>query len=130
LDDIVIATKGRFPPPKKKGSYGASRRDLTRAIEGSLKHLGQEAIDVYFLHGWDRHTPILGTLATPTELVKAGKIHNISWPNVSGWQLQKIVSPAQTKGFAMPLAMQPQYNLLECGIEAEVLPCCFKTKSR
>jgi aryl-alcohol dehydrogenase-like predicted oxidoreductase len=106
---MVIATKGRFSPPpqKKKGSYGASRRDLTRAVEGSLKRLGQEAIDVYFVHGWDPHTPILGTLATPTDLVKAGKIHNIAWPNVSGWQLQKIVSTAQAKDFAMPLAMQP-----------------------
>ena len=124
LDDMVIATKGRFSPPK--GSYGASRRGLTRALEGSLKRLGQEAIDVYFVHGWDRHTPILDTLATLTDLVKAGKIHNIAWSNVSGWQLQKIVSTAQAERFAMPVAMQPQFNLLERGIEAEVLPCCLE----
>jgi aryl-alcohol dehydrogenase-like predicted oxidoreductase len=70
---MVIATKGRFSPPPKKGSYGASRRDLTRAVEGSFKRLGQEAIDVYFVHGWDRHTPILGTLATPTDWSKPAK---------------------------------------------------------
>ena len=82
LDDLAIATKGRFSPAK--GSHGTSRRGLTRAVEGSLKRLGQEAIDVYFVHGWDRHTPILETLATLTDLVKTGKIHNIGWPNVSG----------------------------------------------
>ena len=91
-----------------------------------MKRLGQEAIDVYFVHGWDRHTPIVDTLATLTDLAKAGKIHNIAWSNVSGWQLQKIVSTAQAEGFVVPVAMQPQYKLLERGIEAEVLPCCLE----
>ena len=75
LDDLAMATKGRFT--SAKGSHRASRSSLTRAVEGSLKSLGQEVIDVYFVYGWDRHNPILETLVSLLDLVKAGKIHNI-----------------------------------------------------
>lgn len=124
LDDLIIATKGRFAPPK--GSHGASRRSLTRSVERSLKRLRIDAIDVYFIHGWDRHTPVIETLATLGDLVSAGKIHNVAWSNVSGWQLQKILCTAQAERLPMPVALQPQYNLLERGIETEVLPCCLE----
>ncbi|MCF6326346.1 MAG: aldo/keto reductase [Devosiaceae bacterium] len=124
MDDIILATKGRFSPPA--GSHGASRRALVTCVNASLKRLQVEAIDVYFVHGWDRHTEIEETLATLGDLVSAGKIHNIAWSNVSGWQLQKIVSTAKANGFPMPVAVQPQYNLLDRGIELEVLPCCLE----
>lgn len=61
-DDIVLATKGRFAPPA--GSHGASRRSLVRSIDASLDRLGVDAIDLYFVHGWDAHTPIVETLDT------------------------------------------------------------------
>lgn len=124
IDDLVLATKGRFAPPA--GSHGASRRSLTRSVDASLKRLQVNAIDVYFIHGWDRHTDVADTLATLGDLVSAGKIHNVAWSNVAGWQLQKIVSTAQAGGFPSPVALQPQYNLLERGIEIEVLPCCLE----
>ena len=60
------------------------------------------------------------------DLVRAGKIHNIAWSNVSGWQIQKIVSTADRLGVSRPVAVQPQYNLLDRGIEYEVLPCCLE----
>ena len=59
---VVIATKGRFSPPA--GSAGASRRGLVRSVDSSLTRLGIEAIDTYFVHGWDQHTPVLETLDT------------------------------------------------------------------
>lgn len=123
VDDLILATKGRFAPPA--GSHGASRRSLVRSVEASLKRLQVDAIDVYFIHGWDRYTDVAETLATLSDLVRAGKLHNIAWSNVTGWQLQKIVSTAISGGFPSPIALQPQYNLLERGIEIEVLPCCL-----
>ncbi|MEP0520492.1 MAG: aldo/keto reductase [Hyphomicrobiales bacterium] len=123
-EDLIIATKGRFAPPP--GSHGASRRSLTRAVEKSLRRLKLDAIDLYFIHGWDKHTDVADTLATLADLVRAGKIHNIAWSNVTGWQLQKIISTARQHGFPIPVALQPQYNLLDRGVEVEVLPCCLE----
>ena len=124
IGDLILATKGRFSPPP--GSYGASRRSLVRSVEASLKRLQVEAIDLYFIHGWDPHTPVVETLATLGDLVSAGKLHHTAWSNVSGWQLQQIISTAAFHGYPMPVAVQPQYNLLERGVEVEVLPCCLE----
>lgn len=124
LDDLVIATKGRFAPPP--GSHGASRRALVRSVDASLKRLQVDAIDLYFVHGWDRDTDVAETLGTLGDLVAAGKLHHTGWSNVAGWQLQRIVSTAERHGFPRPLALQPQYNLLDRGIELEVLPCALE----
>jgi aryl-alcohol dehydrogenase-like predicted oxidoreductase len=124
MDDVILATKGRFSPPA--GSHGASRRSLVRSVEASLSRLKVDAIDVYFIHGWDPHTDVLDTLATLGDLVSAGKIHNVAWSNVSGWQLQKIVSTAKANALPLPVAVQPQYSLLVRGVELEVLPCCLE----
>lgn len=123
LDDLIVATKGRFAPPA--GSYGASRRSLVRSVDASLERLQVDAIDLYFVHGWDEQTPVAETLDTLSTLVRAGKIHHIGWSNVTGWQLQMIVATADLGGFVRPVALQPQYNLLDRNIEVEVLPCCL-----
>lgn len=124
MNDLILATKGRFSPPP--GSEGASRRSLVHSVDASLKRLQRDAIDLYFIHGWDPHTDVIHTLAALGDLMQAGKIHAIGWSNVSGWQLQKIVSTATAHGLPAPVVLQPQYNLLERGIELEVLPCCLE----
>ncbi len=123
LDDLVIATKGRFAPPA--GSHGASRRSLTRSVDASLQRLQIDAIDLYFIHGWDKDTDVLDTLSALADLISLGKIHHIAWSNLAGWQLQEIISTAAANRLPMPVALQPQYSLLERGIELEVLPCCL-----
>lgn len=122
-DDLVIATKGRFDPPA--GSAGGSRRSIVRSVDASLDRLGIDAIDVYFVHGWDQHTPVTETLDTLAGLVRAGKIHSIGWSNVTGWQLAQILTEARHGGLIAPCVVQPQYNLLDRWIELEVLPCCL-----
>lgn len=123
FDDVVLATKGRFDPPP--GSAGASRRSLVRSVDASLERLGVDAIDLYFVHGWDQHTPVTETLDTLAGLVRAGKLHSIGWSNVTGWQLAEILTEARHGGLIAPSVVQPQYNLLDRGIEVEVLPCCI-----
>lgn len=123
-DHLVIATKGRFGPPA--GSPGASRRALHRSVDASLARLGVDAIDVYFVHGWDEQTPVEETLDTLSALVRAGSIHHLGWSNVTGWQLQKIMTTARLGGFVVPTILQPQYNLLDRGIEVELLPVCLE----
>lgn len=124
MDDLIIATKCRFGPPP--GSRGASRRGITRSVEASLKRLQVDAIDLYYIHGWDKDTEVAETLATLGDLRAAGKIHHVAWSNVCGWQLQKIVSTAAAHGYPVPVAMQPHYNLLERGAELEVVPVCLE----
>lgn len=124
LGNMILATKGRFL--QIPGSYGGSRRAITKALEASLKRLQIDAVDVYYMHGWDIHTDIEETIQTLGDLIRAGKIHNIAWSNVSGWQIQKIVSTADALGVSIPVAIQPQYNLLDRGVELEVIPCCFE----
>jgi len=121
--DTLVATKGRFAPPA--GSSGASRRSLTTSIDASLDRLGIDAIDLYFVHGWDDGADLVDTLDALSAQVRAGKIHSLGWSNVSGWQLERIVSTARQGGFVVPSVLQPQYNLLDRNIEVEVLPCCL-----
>jgi aryl-alcohol dehydrogenase-like predicted oxidoreductase len=123
IGDLVLATKGRFGPPA--GSHGASRRSLVRSVDASLDRLGVDAIDLYFVHGWDEATPVAETLDTLSALVRAGKIHHLGWSNVTGWQLQQIVDTADHGGYVRPVVLQPQYSLLDRHIEIEVLPCCL-----
>jgi aryl-alcohol dehydrogenase-like predicted oxidoreductase len=123
IDDLIVATKGRFAPPA--GSFGASRRSLVRSVDASLGRLGVGAIDLYFVHGWDEDTPIAETLDTLSVLVRSGKIHHIGWSNVTAWQLQSIITTADLGGFVRPVALQPQYNLLDRTIDVEVVPCCL-----
>jgi len=122
-NDLVVATKGRFDPPA--GSAGASRRSIVRSVDASLDRLGIDAIDLYFVHGWDQHTPVTETLDALAGLVRSGKIHSIGWSNVTGWQLAQILAEARHGGLISPCVVQPQYNLLDRGIEFEVLPCCL-----
>jgi len=123
-DHLVISTKGRFGAAA--GTPGASRRALRRAVSGSLSRLGVDTLDLYFVHGWDELVPVEETLDTLSSLVRAGTIHQIGWSNVTGWQLQRIVTTARLGGYVVPTVLQPQYNLLDRGIELEVLPVCLE----
>lgn len=123
-EHLVISTKGRFGAPA--GTPGASRRGLRRAVDGSRSRLGLDALDVYFVHGWDEQTPVEDTLDTLSSLVRAGTIHQLGWSNVTGWQLQRILTTARLGGYVVPTLLQPQYNLLDRGIELELLPLCLE----
>ena len=122
---IVIATKGRFPMGQGPNDLGLSRRHLRTALDASLTRLGVDHIDLYQMHAWDALTPIEETLRFLDDAVTAGKIGYYGFSNYLGWQLTKAVHVASARGFAAPVTLQPQYNLLVRDIEHEVVPAAL-----
>jgi aryl-alcohol dehydrogenase-like predicted oxidoreductase len=123
-EQVVIATKGRFPMGGGPNDVGLSRRHLDRALDASLRRLGIESVDLYQVHAWDPLTPVEETLRFLDDAVRAGKIHYVGLSNFTGWQLQKAVDIADFRGLSRPVTLQPQYNLLAREIEWEVIPAC------
>lgn len=121
-DQMVVTTKGRFPMGSGPNDLGLSRRSLMRALDASLERLGIEHLDLYQMHAWDGLTPIEETLRFLDDAISAGKIGYYGFSNFLGWQLTKAVHIAKAAGFAPPVTLQPQYNLLVRGIEHEVVP--------
>jgi aryl-alcohol dehydrogenase (NADP+) len=124
-NQIVLATKGRFPMGDGPNDVGLSRRHLRAALDASLRRLGVEHIDLYQMHAWDALTPIDETLRFLDDAVTAGKISYYGFSNYLGWQLTKAVSVASTSGFPAPVTLQPQYNLLVRDIEHEIVPAAL-----
>jgi len=121
-EPIVVATKGRFGPEGSGNGVGLSARHLTRALDGSLRRLGLDAIDLYQLHAFDPLTPMEETLRTLDGFVRAGKIRYYGLSNFTGWQLTKAVYLARALNIAAPITLQPQYSLLVREIEWEIVP--------
>jgi aryl-alcohol dehydrogenase-like predicted oxidoreductase len=127
-DDIVLATKGRFPAGNDPAASGAGREHLTNALAASLRRLSVHGVDIYFVHGWDSAVPVLETLETLDGFVSDGLALHVGWSNVTGWQLQRILRVAEANGLTAPITLQPQYNLLDRGIEWELLPQCLEER--
>jgi aryl-alcohol dehydrogenase (NADP+) len=123
-DQLVIATKGRFPMGHGPNDAGLTRTSLSRALDASLRRLGIETIDLYQAHAWDPLTPIEETLGFFDDAVRAGKIRYAGVSNFLGWQLQKAALLTQFRGLAPIVTLQPQYNLLVRDIEFESVDVC------
>ena len=124
-DQLVVATKGRFPMGDGPNDLGLSRRHLRRALDDSLRRLGVEHVDLYQVHAWDAVTPLEETLRFLDDAVTAGKISSYGFSNYLGWQVTKAVHTARAHGWTAPVTLQPQYNLLVRDIEHEVVPACL-----
>ena len=123
-DQVVIATKGRFPMSASTNGLGLSRRHLHDALNASLRRLGVDSIDLYQLHAWDPLTPIEEYLRFIDDAVSAGKVHYFGLSNFLGWQLTAVAERAGAGGWTAPISLQPQYNLLTRHIELEIVPAC------
>jgi len=122
---VVLTTKARFPMGAGPNDLGLSRVHLRAALDASLGRLGVEHIDLYQMHAWDALTPIEETLRFLDDAVSAGKIGYFGFSNFLGWQLTKAVHVARAHGFAPPVTLQPQYNLLVRDIEWEIVPAAL-----
>jgi aryl-alcohol dehydrogenase-like predicted oxidoreductase len=127
-DQVVVATKARFPRGDGRNEVGLSRVSLTRALDASLRRLGVDTIDLYQAHAWDPLTPIEETLRFFDDAVRAGKIHYVGVSNFIGWQLQKAALLARHLGLAPIVTLQPQYNLLQRAVEFELTQVCVNER--
>jgi aryl-alcohol dehydrogenase-like predicted oxidoreductase len=125
-DDVVLATKGRFPMSDDPRDRGAGRDYLNRALEASLRRLGVDTIDLYQIHAWDPATPIEETLETLNEFVVTGKVREIGVSNFLAWQLERALQVGRFHGWAPIVSLQPLYNLISREVEFDLLPLCIE----
>lgn len=123
-DRWVLATKVANPGSNDPNDRGLSRRWLLRAVENSLRRLGTDWIDVYYMHRDDESTPIEETLLTMARLIEAGKIRYYGVSNFRAWRVARMVETARRMGLPQPIVCQPVYSAVTRLIETELLPCC------
>ena len=121
-NDLLIATKATFPMGSAPNDVGSSRHFLMRACEDSLRRLGTDHIDLYYMHGFDEHTPVEETMRALDDLVTSGKVRYVACSNFSGWQLMKSLGVAERYGWSPYVAHQAYYSLVSREYEWELMP--------
>lgn len=121
-DQVIISTKGTFRAGAGINDVGSSRHHLLRAVEGSLRRLQVDHIDLYQLHGFDALTPIEETLHALDDLVRAGKICYVGCSNFSGWHLMKSLAISEKYGLPRYVAHQAYYSMVGRDYEWELMP--------
>ena len=127
-DNVLISTKATFRVGQGPNAVGSSRHHLTRSVDGCLKRLGTDYIDLFQLHGFDAFTPIEETLETLDCLVQFGKLRYIGCSNFSGWHLMKSLAVSDKRGFARYVAHQAYYSLIGRDYEWELMPLALDQK--
>ena len=123
-ENLVLATKVRFPMGNGSNEVGLSRKHIIQGCEASLRRLGTDYIDLYQAHCWDAATPLEETLSAFSDLVHQGKVRYIGVSNFTAWQLMKTLHVSRMHGFEAPVSLQPQYSLVERHLDYEILPLC------
>jgi aryl-alcohol dehydrogenase-like predicted oxidoreductase len=119
----VLASKfffNMFPGDPNGG--GAGRGSIISQLDESLRRLGTDYLDLYWMHNWDRNTPIEETLRTLDDLVRAGKIRYVGFSNTPAWVTAQAQTMAQLKGWTPLIALQVEYSLLARTVEGEIAP--------
>ncbi len=121
-NNVLIASKARFPMGDGPNDRGSSRHHLIRACEASLKRLQTDHIDLYQLHEWDGLTPLEETLSALDHLVSSGKVRYIGVSNFSGWHIMKTLGVSERLNLIRPVSQQIHYSLQAREAEYELLP--------
>ena len=122
-DQLVVATKffaNLYPPDPNAG--GASRKSVTAACDESLRRLQTDYIDLYWMHLWDRFTPIDETMRALDDLVGAGKVRYIGFSDTPAWKVAQAQVTAGFRSWAPLVALQIEYSLIERTVEGELIP--------
>jgi aryl-alcohol dehydrogenase (NADP+) len=120
---VVLASKffGNLFPGDPNGG-GAGRTSIIAQLHESLRRLQTDYLDLYWLHNWDRNTPIEETIRTLDDLVRAGKIRYIGFSNTPAWLTAQAHTTALLKGWTPLIALQIEYSLLARAVEGELAP--------
>ena len=126
-DKIVLATKFTFnAQPGNPNAGGNGRKNAIRAIEGSLRRLKTDYVDLYWLHAWDMVTPVEEVVDTFNDLVRAGKIRYYGFSDVPAWYVARAQTLAELQGKERLAALQLEYSLVERNIEHEHVPAALE----
>lgn len=121
-DKVLISTKATFTMGDGPNDVGSSRFHLIQSVEGSLRRLGTDYIDLFQLHGYDAMTPVEEVTGTLDDLVKQGKIRYLGVSNFSGWHLMKALAHQERFNLARYVAHQAYYSLVGRDYEWELMP--------
>jgi aryl-alcohol dehydrogenase-like predicted oxidoreductase len=124
-EDYVLATKVYYPMSDRPGDGGLSRRHVLASIDDSLRRLGTDHVDVYYVHRWDHETPIEETMEALDSVVRAGKVRYLGASSMYAWQLATANHVAATHGWHRFVAMQNHYHLAYREEEREMVPLCL-----
>jgi aryl-alcohol dehydrogenase (NADP+) len=127
-DEVVIATKVFHPMSKAPNAGGLSRKHIMSSIDGSLRRLKTDYIDLYQIHRWDYETPIEETLEALHDIVREGKALYIGASSMFAWQFAKALYTADLHGWTRFVSMQNHYNLIYREEEREMIPLCRDQK--
>lgn len=124
LEKCVVATKVFNAMSQGPNMSGLSRKHIVQGCEASLRRLGVEAIDLYYLHRFDPHTPLEETLEALDFLVRQGKVRYLGASSTAAWRIAKALGIADSHGLTRFVAMQNHYNLIYREEEREMNPLC------
>jgi aryl-alcohol dehydrogenase-like predicted oxidoreductase len=123
-DDWIVATKLGNQIGTRRGDAGLSRHWMMRAVEGSLRRLGTERIDVYYFHKEDHDTPLSESVRAMADLIRQGKVRHFGLSNFRSWRVAEICRLCDDMGIDRPVVSQPYYNAMNRMPETEHLPAC------
>jgi 1-deoxyxylulose-5-phosphate synthase len=123
-DQVVLATKVFFPMSDDPNDRGLSRKHILHSIDGSLRRLGTDYVDLYQIHRYDYETPLEETLEALHDVVKAGKVRYIGGSSMHAWQFARALYLADQNGWTRFVSMQNHYNLIYREEEREMIPLC------
>ncbi|KAB8332165.1 aldo/keto reductase [Scytonema tolypothrichoides VB-61278] len=122
-DRIVVATKFSYnAEPGNPNAGGNGRKNIMRAVEGSLQRLGTDYIDLYILHTWDTITPAEEVMRTLDDLVRSGKVRHIGLSDTPSWYAARAQTIAEWRNYEPLSTLQLEYSLIERNIEREFIP--------
>jgi aryl-alcohol dehydrogenase-like predicted oxidoreductase len=121
-DDVLLASKVRFPMGDGPNDAGLSRHHIIRGCEGSLRRLGTDHLDLYQLHEWDGLTPVEEMASALDHLVSAGKVRYVGVSNFSAWHVMKLIAATERLGTPRIASQQLHYTLQAREAEYELLP--------
>ena len=121
-DQVVLASKAYFPTGDDVNARGSSRFHLVRAVEASLRRLGTDRIDLFYLHRFDDRTGLEESLRALDDLVRRGTILYPAVSNFAAWQVEKALGLCEREHLARITCIQPMYNLVKRQVEVEILP--------
>ncbi|MCL6453951.1 MAG: aldo/keto reductase [Alicyclobacillus sp.] len=122
--EVILATKVGMKRGDGPNQIGSSRHHILEEVEGSLRRLRTDYIDLYQIHAFDPSTPLEETLRALDDLVTSGKVRYIGASNYAAWQMMKSLALSDKYGWAKFVSVQPGYSLVDRRVELELVPFC------